>query len=71
MAENDSVEMIEEVAEDVMEEITEEIEELTGAAPSTSEPDEKPGMFGQTPSMWFLIDSAVVFLIVLIMRLTA
>ncbi|HRJ40553.1 MAG: hypothetical protein KJZ86_18240 [Caldilineaceae bacterium] len=32
---------------------------------------EKPGLLGQTPSMWFLIDSAIVLLIVLIMRLTA
>ena len=30
---------------------------------------EKPGLLGQTPSMWFLIDSAVVLLIVIIMRL--
>ncbi len=31
-------------------------------------PAEKPWLLGQTPSMWFLIDSGVVLLIVLIMR---
>ena len=29
---------------------------------------EKLGLLGQTPSMWFLIDSAVVLLIVVVMR---
>ena len=32
---------------------------------------EKPWLLGQTPSMWFLIDSAVVLLIVVIMRLVS
>ena len=77
MAENESVEMVEEVAEEVVEEMVEEAEELVEEAEelvggsSTPEPSEKPGLFGQTPSMWFLIDSAVVLLIVIIMRVTA
>lgn len=40
------------------------------AAPAP-ENAEKPWLLGQTPSMWFLIDSAVVLLLVLIMRFTA
>jgi hypothetical protein len=40
------------------------------AAPAP-EPAEKPWLLGQTPSMWFLIDSAVVLLIVVIMRVVA
>lgn len=44
--------------------------EATAAAPvaSAPPPSEKTGLFGQSPSMWFLIDTAVVLLIVLIMR---
>jgi len=37
----------------------------------TPAPAEKPGLLGQTPSMWFLIESAVVLLIVVIMRVAA
>ncbi len=69
MAEQESVEMVEEMVEETIEKVTEEVEEV--AVPAASEPEEKPWMFGQTPSMWFLIDSAVVFLIVLIMRIAS
>lgn len=44
----------------------ESIESVT-AAPAASAPAEKPWLLGQTPSMWFLIDSAVVLLIVIVM----
>lgn len=72
MAEQESVGMVEEMVEETIEKVTEEVEEMAApASPAASEPEEKPWMFGQTPSMWFLIDSAVVLLIVLIMRLTA
>ena len=44
--------------------------EATASASAAPVPQqsEKPWLFGQTPSMWFLIDTAVVLLIVLIMR---
>lgn len=53
----------------------ESIESVTAAsaasAPAASAtapaPAEKPWLLGQTPSMWFLIDSAVVLLIVIVM----
>lgn len=69
MAELETIKVMEEIVEEALEETIEEIEEM--AAPPASGPAEKPGMFGQTPSMWFLIDSSVVFLIVLIMRFVA
>lgn len=69
MAENETVETIEEIVEETFEEVTEDIEEAV--APPDPEPAEKPGLLGQTPSMWFLIDSAVVLLIVIIMRVAA
>lgn len=55
----------------------ENVEKVAEAAPvpaapaAPAVPAEKSGWLGQSPSMWFLIDSAVVLLIVLIMRLTA
>ena len=69
MAENETVETIEEIVEETLEEVTEDIEEAV--APPAPEPAEKPWLLGQTPSMWFLIDSAVVLLIVIIMRVVA
>lgn len=39
--------------------------------PEKKENAEEPWLLGQSRSMWFLIDSAVVLLIVIIMRLTA
>ena len=58
-AEQESVEEIEVAIEVAVEELV---------VPTAAEPAEKPGLLGQTPSMWFLIDSAVVLLIVIIMR---
>jgi len=73
MAEQESVgmveELVEETVEETIEEVTEDIEEVV--TPPASEPAEKPWLLGQTPSMWFLIDSAVVLLIVLIMRIAS
>lgn len=41
----------------------------TPPTPAKAAPEaEKPWLLGQTPSMWFLIDSAVVLLIVVVMR---
>jgi len=65
MAEDESVGM----AEEVLEELIEEVEEAV--VPPAPEPVEKPWLLGQTPSMWFLIDSAVVLLIVILMRVAA
>jgi len=58
MAEYQNVESVAEVA----------VTSAAKAAPAP-EPAEKPWLLGQTPSMWFLIDSAVVLLIVAIIRL--
>jgi hypothetical protein len=67
MAENESVEVVEEAVAEVVEVTGGESEEVTTPA-ADPESEEKPWLFGQTPSMWFLIDSAVVLLIVIIMR---
>lgn len=69
MAEEKSVGMVEEVLEELIEEVEEVVEEAV--APPAPEPAEKPWLLGQTPSMWFLIDSAVVLLIVIIMRVAS
>jgi hypothetical protein len=60
MAENQNAETVEKIA-------------ATSSTKAATAPEsaEKPWLFGQTPSMWFLIDTAVVLLIVLIMRALA
>lgn len=47
------------------------VDALAVQATPAPEPAEKPGLLGQTPSMWFLIDSVVVLLIVLVMLYTS
>lgn len=49
----------------------EKVAEATPTPAAPAAPNETSGWLGQSPSMWFLIDSAVVFLIVLLMRFTA
>ena len=49
----------------------ESIQEATVAPTAQTASAEKPWLYGQTPSMWFLITSGAVLLIVVIMRLTA
>lgn len=60
MAEHQNAETVAEVA----------VASAAKTAPAPA-PAEKPWLLGQTPSMWFLIDSAVVLVIVLIMRFTS
>ena len=56
-------------------ESVEKVKAAPAAAAATAAPApasaEKPWLLGQTPSMWFLIDSAVVLLLVILMRVLA
>lgn len=53
-------------------ESVEKVKAASAAAPAPAAATaEKPWLLGQTPSMWFLIDSAVVLLLVILMRVLA